>query len=140
MVVCPDRFDDMQLLDRVKTLLAPCEFGTFCLAHPDEHDRMIAFTSQMAHLVSNAYIKSPNALNHKGFSAGSYKDMTRVAWLNPEMWTQLFLENKDNLIFEIDYLIEELKKYKVAMENDDHDELVRLLQEGKERKEQVDGK
>jgi prephenate dehydrogenase len=66
--------------------------------------------------------------------------MTRVAWLNPEMWTQLFLENKDNLIFEIDYLIEELKKYKVAMENDDHDELVRLLQEGKERKEQVDGK
>ena len=140
MVVCPDRFDDMNLLDRVKELLAPCEFGTFCLAHPDEHDRMIAFTSQMAHLVSNAYIKSPNALNHKGFSAGSYKDMTRVAWLNPEMWTQLFLENKDNLIFEIDYLIEELKKYKVAMENDDHDELVRLLQEGKERKEQVDGK
>ena len=140
MVVCPDRFDDMNLLDRVKALLAPCEFGTFCLAHPDEHDRMIAFTSQMAHLVSNAYIKSPNALNHKGFSAGSYKDMTRVAWLNPEMWTQLFLENKDNLIFEIDYLIEELKKYKVAMENDDHEELVRLLQEGKERKEQVDGK
>jgi len=140
MVVCPNRFDDMNLLDRLKDLLAPCGFGTFCLAHPDEHDKMIAFTSQMAHLVSNAYIKSPNALNHKGFSAGSYKDMTRVAWLNPEMWTQLFLENKDNLIFEIDYLIDELKKYRDAMENDDHDELVRLLQEGKERKEQVDGK
>lgn len=140
MVVCPDRFDDMALIDRVKTLLEPCGFGSFCLAHPDEHDKMIAFTSQMAHLVSNAYVKSPNALNHKGFSAGSYKDMTRVAWLNPEMWTQLFLENKDNLIFEIDYLIEELKKYKVAMVNDDHDELVRLLQEGKDRKEQVDGK
>ena len=101
---------------------------------------MIAFTSQMAHLVSNAYIKSPNALGHKGFSAGSYKDMTRVAWLNPEMWTQLFLENKDNLIFEIDYLIDELKKYRDAMENDDHDRLVELLREGKERKEEVDGK
>lgn len=140
MVVCPNRFDDMEILDRVKKLLAPCGFGSFCLAHPEDHDRMIAFTSQMAHLVSNAYIKSPNALGHKGFSAGSYKDMTRVAWLNPEMWTQLFLENKDNLIFEIDYLIEELKKYRDAMENDDHDGLVELLREGKERKEEVDGK
>lgn len=140
MVVCPENHDDKDLLERVKLLLAPCEFGSYCLSTPEEHDRVIAFTSQMAHLVSNAYIKSPNALNHKGFSAGSYKDMTRVAWLNPEMWTQLFLENKDNLIFEIDYLIEELKKYKVAMENDDHDELSKLLLEGKERKEQVDGK
>ena len=140
MVVCPNRFDDMEILDRVKKLLAPCGFGSFCLAHPEDHDRMIAFTSQMAHLVSNAYIKSPNALGHKGFSAGSYKDMTRVAWLNPEMWTQLFLENKDNLIFEIDYLIDELKKYRDAMENDDHDRLVELLREGKERKEEVDGK
>lgn len=140
MVVCPNRFDDMYLFDRIKELLAPCGFGSFCLAHPDEHDRMIAFTSQMAHLVSNAYIKSPNALNHRGFSAGSYKDMTRVAWLNPEMWTQLFLENKDNLIFEIDYLIGELQKYRDAMADDDHDRLVELLREGKERKELVDGK
>ncbi len=140
MVLCPDRFDDMDLIDRVKTLLAPCQFGSFCLAHPDQHDRIIAFTSQMAHLVSNAYIKSPSALVHRGFSAGSYKDMTRVAWLNPEMWTQLFLENKDNLIFEVDYLIGELKKYRDAMENDDHETLKKLLAEGKERKEEVDGK
>ncbi|MBO4637294.1 MAG: prephenate dehydrogenase [Clostridiales bacterium] len=140
MVICPAVYDDMSILDRIIELLKPCGFETFRLAHPDEHDRMIAFTSQMAHLVSNAYIKSPNALSHSGFSAGSYKDMTRVAWLNPEMWTQLFLENKDNLIFEIDNIIEELKKYREAMVNDDHDELVRLLAEGRDRKELVDGK
>ena len=139
MVVCPDRFDDMNLLDRLKALLAPCEFGTFCLAHPDEHDRMIAFTSQMAHLVSNAYIKSPSSRNHKGFSAGSYKDMTRVAWLNPTMWTQLFLENKDNLIFEIDHLQEELAKYRKALVEDDFDGLRDLLDEGRKIKEEVDG-
>lgn len=139
MVVCPNRFDDMELLERVKTLLGPCQFGSFCLSHPDQHDRIIAFTSQMAHLVSNAYVKSPSALVHRGFSAGSYKDMTRVAWLNPDMWTQLFLENKDNLIFEIDYLIGELNKYRQAMVNDDYDELRQLLQEGKERKEEIDG-
>lgn len=139
MVVCPNRYDDMELLDRVKRLLEPCQFGSFCLSRPDQHDRIIAFTSQMAHLVSNAYVKSPSALVHRGFSAGSYKDMTRVAWLNPEMWTQLFMENKDNLIFEIDYLIDELNKYREAMVNDDRECLKQLLQEGKERKEEIDG-
>ena len=139
MVVVPPRFDDIYLLDRVKTLLTPCGFGSFHISHADEHDKMIAFTSQMAHLVSNAYIKSPSSRNHKGFSAGSYKDMTRVAWLNPTMWTQLFLENKDNLIFEIDHLTEELAKYKQALEEDDFEGLEKLLDEGRQIKEEVDG-
>ena len=139
MVVVPPVFDDMFLLDKVEKLLEPCGFGSFHLAHADEHDRMIAFTSQMAHLVSNAYIKSPSARNHKGFSAGSYKDMTRVAWLNPTMWTQLFLENKDNLIFEIDHLQEELSKYRKALVDDDFDGLRDLLEEGRQIKEEVDG-
>ena len=139
MVVVPPVFDDMFLLDRIKELLEPCGFGSFHLSHADEHDKMIAFTSQMAHLVSNAYIKSPSARNHKGFSAGSYKDMTRVAWLNPTMWTQLFLENKDNLIFEIDHLQNELAKYRKALEDDDFDGLRDLLDEGRQIKEEVDG-
>lgn len=139
MVVVPPVFDDMFLLDRVKNFLEPCGFGSFHLAHADEHDRVIAFTSQMAHLVSNAYIKSPSSRNHQGFSAGSYKDMTRVAWLNPTMWTQLFLENKDNLIFEIDNLTAELAKYKKALEEDNFDELRDLLDEGRKIKEEVDG-
>lgn len=139
MVIVPENFDDMQFLDRVKEALAPCGFGSFKLAHAEEHDVMIAFTSQMAHLVSNAYVKSPNAKSHKGFSAGSYKDMTRVAWLNPYMWSELFLENKENLIDEIDCLVSELLKYKVAMENDDYDELVKLLDDGRRIKEELDG-
>ena len=101
---------------------------------------MIAFTSQMAHVVSNAYIKSPTAGVHKGFSAGSYKDMTRVAWLNPQMWAELFLENKDYLLRELSVFIDNLNAYKTAMEADDLPELVRLLDEGKRRKEEVDGR
>ncbi|MBR1797577.1 MAG: prephenate dehydrogenase [Clostridiales bacterium] len=139
MVIVPPRFDDIELLERVKKILTPCGFGSYHVTHAEEHDRMIAFTSQMAHLVSNAYIKSPNARNHSGFSAGSYKDMTRVAWLNPTMWTQLFLENKDNLIFEIDHLQEELSKYREALVNDDFDGLRDLLDEGRRIKEEVDG-
>jgi len=139
MVIVPPKFDDINLLEKVKVLFAPCKFGSFHVAHADEHDQMIAFTSQMPHIVSNAYIKSPNARNHSGFSAGSYKDMTRVAWLNPVMWTQLFLENKDNLIFEIDTLQKELQKYKEALENDDAEAMTKLLDEGKKIKEEVDG-
>lgn len=137
MVLVPPVFDDMQLIDCVCRLLAPPAFGQFSVTTAEKHDEMIAFTSQLAHVVSNAYVKSPTASAHKGFSAGSYKDLTRVAWLNPQMWTELFLENKDNLTHEIDILIAELQQYRDAMAADDRDTLCRLLDEGKKRKEEV---
>jgi len=139
MVLVPPVFDDMALLERVKNALRPCKFGTFSVTTAAEHDRRIAFTSQMAHIVSNAYIKSPTARNHKGFSAGSYKDLTRVAWLNPQMWAELFLENNDNVLFELDCLIESLGAYRQAISDGDMPRLVDLLEDGKKRKEEVDG-
>ena len=139
MVLVPPRFDDMALLDRCKQALAPCEFGTFSVTTAEDHDQMIAFTSQMPHILSNAFIKSPTALKHKGFSAGSYRDLTRVAWLNPQMWAELFLENRDNVLFELDYYIDSLKKYQQAIRENDMEKLVQLLDEGKKRKEEVDG-
>ena len=101
---------------------------------------MIAFTSQLAHVVSNAYIKSPTAREHHGYSAGSYKDLTRVAWLNEVMWTELFMENRDYLTEEIRFLREELKKYQNALEQQDFEKMRELLREGKERKVEVDGR
>lgn len=139
MVIVPENFSDIALLSRVKELLEPVGFGRFSVTTAQEHDRMIAFTSQLAHVVSNAYIKSPSSGQHKGFSAGSYKDMTRVAWLNPTMWAELFLENKDYLLTEIDTLIANLTQYKTAMEQEDLPALTALLEDGKRRKEEVDG-
>lgn len=139
MVLVPPVFDDMHLLDRVKQALKPCGFGSFSVTTAEDHDKMIAFTSQMPHILSNAFIKSPTALRHKGFSAGSYRDLTRVAWLNPQMWAQLFLENKHNVLFELDYYIESLQAYRSAIETEDIDTLIALLDEGKKRKEDVDG-
>lgn len=139
MVLVPPRFDDMDLLQRVKDALAPCGFGTFSVTTAREHDRVIAFTSQMPHILSNAYIKSPTALGHKGFSAGSYKDLTRVAWLNASMWAELFLENKENVLFELDSFMASLSAYRDALERDDCQTLTALLEEGKKRKEAVDG-
>ena len=140
MVLVPPSFDDIALLQRVKELLAPAGFGHISVTTVQAHDEMIAFTSQMPHLISNAYIKSPTAAEHKGFSAGSYKDMTRVAWLNAPMWAELFLENRDCLLRELGWLMESLREYRAALEKNDLPELTRLLEEGKKRKEEVDGR
>ena len=140
MVLVPADHNDIDLLSRVKELLAPAGFGRFSITTAEQHDEMIAFTSQLAHVVSNAYIKSPTAELHKGFSAGSYKDMTRVAWLAPEMWAELFLENKDFLMAELDTLMANLRQYQDAMVHNDLPGLVRLLDEGRKRKEEVDGR
>ena len=139
MVIVPPVYDDIDFLQRVKDLLAPAQFGRITVTTAEEHDEMIAFTSQMPHLVSNAFIKSPTARRHKGFSAGSYKDLTRVAWLNEQMWTELFLANRDNLIREVDGLIGELGKYREAMAAGDAPALRALLAEGRHIKEEVDG-
>ena len=127
------------MLDRVKNALSPCSFGSFSVTTAQEHDRLIAFTSQMPHVISNAFIKSPTASSHKGFSAGSYKDLTRVAWLNAPMWAELCMENREHMLFELDSYITSLQAYKTALENQDLDGLTALLEEGKRRKEEVDG-
>ena len=139
MVLVPPVFDNMQLLERVKQALKPCQFGSFSVTTAEDHDRMIAFTSQMPHILSNAFIKSPTALNHKGFSAGSYRDLTRVAWLNPRMWAELFLENRENVLYELDLYIESLNAYRNAIAAGEEEALISLLEEGRKRKEEVDG-
>lgn len=139
MVLVPPRFDDIDLLQRVKDAMAPCRFGMFSVTSAEEHDKMIAFTSQMPHVLSNAFIKSPTARNHKGFSAGSYKDLTRVAWLNAPMWSELFLENRDNLLFELNTYLDSLTAYRDALERRDEKALTELLEAGKKAKEEVDG-
>lgn len=140
MVIVPPSFDDIELLDRVKTLLAPVGFGSISVTTAEKHDELIAFTSQMPHIISNAYIKSPTAAAHKGFSAGSYKDLTRVAWLNPKLWAELFLENRDCILNELDWFIAALEQYRDAVKSDDFETLEKLLDDGRRRKEEVDGR
>ena len=140
MVIVPPKYDDIVFLSRIKELLKPAGFGRITVTTAQKHDEMIAFTSHLAHVVSNAYIKSPTAMAHRGFSAGSYKDMTRVAWLNPQMWAELFVENREYLGKELDILIASLNEYREAIKNGDTDRLVSLLADGKRLKEEVDGR
>ncbi|MBQ8923803.1 MAG: prephenate dehydrogenase [Lachnospiraceae bacterium] len=139
MVLVPQSLDDEAVIERAKKLLSPIQFGTFTVCDAKRHDQMIAFTSQMAHVVSNAYVKSPTARDHDGFSAGSYKDLTRVAWLNENMWTELFLENKDCLVSELDFLIASLTEYRDTIVDENAEKLRSLLAYGKKCKEDIDG-
>lgn len=100
------------------------------------HDREIAYTSQLCHVVSNAYVQSDAALVHSGFSAGSFRDLTRVARLKPDMWCELFLENKAALVDELHGLIERLADFEKAIANDDEAALTALLENGVRMKEE----
>ena len=119
-------------------MVRPLGFGKFSVTSAAEHDRVIAFTSQLAHVVSNAYVKSPTAQVHHGFSAGSYRDLTRVAHLNPQMWSELMIDDADSLAFEIDHLIESLAAYSRALKDRDQRYLENLLAEGDRIKRALD--
>lgn len=139
MILTPQTDMSIQEMDRLKKFWISLGFNHVQLSTPEEHDRIIAFTSQLAHVVSSAYVKSPTSLKHKGFSAGSYKDLSRVAKLNETMWTELFMLNRENLVSEIDGMIERLQQYRDAINEDREKDLWDLLHEGTERKVLIDG-
>ena len=138
MILVPPVYDDAALFGRIEELLKPVGFGHLTVTTAKKHDEMIAFSSQMAHVVSNAYIKSPSAKGHKGYSAGSYKDLTRVARLNAGMWAELFMENSDFLVRELDGFIGSISRYRDALLAQDADGLKELLEEGSRLKEELD--
>lgn len=131
---------DIFTLEKVKKFYLNFGFKNVELCTAEIHDERIAFTSQLCHIVSNAFIKNKNAEVHDGFSAGSYKDMTRVARLDPVMWGNLMTENADNLLTELDQLIFHLKEYRDALDKKDKEKLTELLTEGNERKLFIDVK
>ena len=139
MALVPPVYDDIELFGKVETLLKPVGFGRLTITTAVKHDDTIAFTSQLAHVVSNAYIKSPEAAAHSGLSAGSYKDLTRVARLNPDMWAELFLYNSKALVGELDFLINTLINYRDTIGSGDFEKLREMLDEGSRLKKDIDG-
>jgi prephenate dehydrogenase len=137
-ILVPPVHDDIVLFDSVKQLLLPLGFKKFVVTTADYHDKMIAYTSQMCHVVSNAFIKSPTAKQHKGYSAGSFRDFTRVSRLNEAMWTELFLANREHLLSELNMLITSLGEYRDAIFANDAETLQRLLRDGRIAKEETE--
>lgn len=135
-ILTPTESTPQIAIDLVSTLGACMGFGQVVIATPEQHDINIAYTSQLAHVVSNAYVKSPSLFRADGFSAGSFLDLTRVAKLNEEMWSSLFLCNKKALLDELNTIMNSLAEYRDAMENDDIDTLRDILRIGRERKEE----
>ncbi len=138
MILVPKAGEDINLLEKIKKCLVRIGFAHVTVTTAEKHDEIIAYTSQLAHVVSNAFVKSPRAEAHKGFSAGSYRDLTRVAKLSETMWTELFMENRGNLVAELDFIIDSLTEYRDALVENDAGRLKNLLREGRERKERID--
>ena len=139
MILTPDDKTDMPLLETLKHFFLDVGFASLTFSTPEEHDRIIAFTSQLAHIVSSAYVKSPEAQRRRGFSAGSFRDMTRVARLDENMWTELMLADADYLAKELGILMENISAYKDALEHRDEEGLRQLLKEGREAKATAGG-
>ena len=129
----------LELLETLKVFFLDIGFASLTFSDPEEHDRIIAFTSQLAHIVSSAYVKSPEAQKRRGFSAGSFQDMTRVARLDEDMWTELFLDDADYLTDELDILIGHLQEYADALKSKDAEHLRALLRDGREKKATAGG-
>ncbi|MBR6617593.1 MAG: prephenate dehydrogenase, partial [Oscillospiraceae bacterium] len=121
---------------QVKNFAHQIGFRRFVTTTPKLHDRMIAYTSQLAHVVASSYVKSPVITLESGFSGGSFHDMTRIATMNEEMWTMLFMENRESLLEELDVLIGNLQDYRTALENADEESLRHLIADGRHRKEE----
>lgn len=138
MILTKDSFTDEEAYEKLSRFFISLGFGNIKGTTPEEHDRVIAYTSQLAHVVSSAYIKGSSCEKRYGFSAGSFKDMTRVAYLNEDMWTSLFMENRDSLISEIKELEGNLSDIREALEEKDSEKLHELLKKGRESKEKDD--
>ena len=139
MILTPKENTDVRILHKLRTVLNDAGFSEVNLTSPEEHDRIIAFTSQLPHVISNAYVKSTTAVSQKGFSAGSYRDLTRVSKLNEKMWTELFFENKEPLLYEIESIINSLSEYRDALQSGDRNTMKALLRDGRIAKEEIDG-
>ncbi len=138
MILCTDGLDDPALLQRARDFFMDIGFRRVQFTDPKTHDEMIAYTSQLAHIVSSAYVKCPLADKHRGFSAGSFADMTRVARLNEGMWTELFFDNRDALLPVVEDLVRRMTEYRDALRDGDEAEMMRLLREGRETKERLE--
>lgn len=127
MLLVPREGEDEAMLEKVRNLFLEVGFARVKLTDAATHDRIIAFTSQLPHIVSAAYAKSPTAKEHEGFSAGSFRDLTRVAKLNEGMWSELFLEDRDYLIPEIERMAKTMLAMADALREGEIDRLIEEL-------------
>lgn len=145
---------DSDLFNGASYIIAPCgasdksvkilsdlalemKFGMIKITDPEEHDRMIAYTSQLPHILACAYVLSPCCKNHNGFSAGSYKDVSRVANINAELWSELFMENRGPLIGELEVLYNNMTAIINAVKDGDKKKIEELLEKAHKTKEEL---
>lgn len=131
IIIVNNQNSDIYAVQLITELAAEMGFKKIIECSSDEHDRKIAYTSQLAHVVSNAYVKNEEIKGCLGFTGGSFQDMTRIAGVDENVWTELYLLNKKNLSLQIASLISSLEDIKSALDDGDEEELKRVLKDGR---------
>ena len=124
----------LETLAALKNLYTSVGAEGVVITSAEDHDKMISYTSQLAHVVSSAYVQSPSAHRHYGYSAGSFRDMTRVARMNADMWTELMTDNADYLAEEVRDIADRLDAFAACLEKGDAAALHDMLERGNETK------
>ena len=137
MIVTSCDKTDSDAYDTVISLATEMGFGRIVECSAEFHDRKIAYTSQLAHIVSNAYVKDADAEDCIGFTGGSFQDMTRIAGVDEGVWSELYLKNRKNVSDKISALITSLTEIKEAVDSGDENQLKEVLKVGREQFENI---
>ncbi len=137
-IITPHDSTPDYVMDAMHALAKAIGCTRLTVTTPEEHDRMIAFTSQLPHVLAGCYVQSPCSARHEGFSAGSYRDVSRVATVDETLWSELFSENSDLLENEIEHLITRLEEFRKAVEEKNEEHIKRMIKEGRLCKQRAD--
>lgn len=137
-IVTPGPAATAEHLELLRRMADHCRFGDVIITTPERHDEMIAYTSQLMHVIAVSVCADEGLFSCKGFEGGSFRDCTRVAALDPAMWTQLFTLNAPALCQVVGALEERLRQYRQAIETGDREALSAMLACASGRKKQID--
>lgn len=133
-IITPDRTNSPESIKLVRDMAKYIGCREVVTTTPDEHDSIIAYTSQLMHIVAVALCENPLLERSSSFAGGSLQDCTRIAVINEKMWSELFIENKEHLAYRITEFQECLETIKQATLNGDRDELEKIMKHATEQK------
>lgn len=136
-LITPTDKNKEENIKRIEELVKAIGFKSIVSLNPSHHDEIIAFTSHLPHIMASALIISDNRSDTKFFVAGSYRDATRVAKINADLWTELIMDNRDNTLEQIEVFENSIANFKRAIMNNDKENLKLLFRKGSQKREEL---
>ena len=134
MVIVPPKYDDIELFEHIKTLLKPVGFGSITITTAEKHDEMIGFVSQLTHAIAVALMTCNDIEDLEKYTGDSFRDLTRIAKINDEMWSELFLANREALLEQMDQFSAQLLKLRQQLAQGDREGMREVMRHSTARR------